>query len=334
MTKTLDEIRELLLRLRVEVHKHIIGQDDVIDLMLIAIFAGQGGHILLEGVPGTGKTELIKTFALATDVGFSRVQMTPDLLPGDITGIEIYNPKTGEFEFKHGPLFANFVLIDELNRGTPKVASGLLEAMQEAQVTTVFSEETFILSEPFMVFATQNPIEQDGTYELAEAQADRFLMKVRMSYPTHEESLKIARLNAASEKPMIEKVMNGQDILDIRLVIEGGVYIGDALWDKIVRMVELTRPEMSEIAQENDYVQVGASPRAPTALVRAARVLAVMGGRDFVTPQDILRLARPILRHRIKFDGRLVRKGKREKRLDDLLKAIFRQVFTRAEPDV
>ncbi len=301
MHESLETARRQMFALEQEAHKTIVGMDEVIRLTLICLCSGRGSHILLEGVPGTGKTELVKTIAAAVHVEFSRIQLMPDTQPHDISGYELLDQRTNEYYFKRGPIFASFVLADEVNRATSKTASAMLEAMQEGQVSTDFSG-AFKLPQPFMVFATQNPIEQEGTYELAEAQKDRFLMKVLVHYPTHEEAVRIAELNATSDREPVQHLLNNEQILQIRLDIERHVHIDPDVTRQAMRVVELTRPDGSTMAAVRDNVKQGGSPRAQIGLVRAAKARAVLEGRDYVTPRDIITLARPILRHRVLFD--------------------------------
>lgn len=277
-------------RLQEEIKKKIVGQEDMIRKILIGIFTGN--HILLEGLPGLAKSLTVNTMAQTLGLSFSRIQFTPDLLPSDIIGTEIYNEKTGEFYTKKGPIFANIVLADEINRAPAKVQSALLEAMQEKQIT--IANETFKLDTPFIVLATQNPIEQDGTYPLPEAQQDRFLMKVKIEYPTIEEERKILEfLTTAFEydNVVINEVLNKEKIESIKKEIKN-ISIDQKLVDYILNIVFKTR-------EENSYISCGASPRASIALVIASKANAYLEGRDFVLPQDIKKVIFDVLRHRI-----------------------------------
>src|SRR3989344_5099645 len=308
---------------RSEVHKRIIGMDDVIGHVLVAIFAD--GHVLLEGVPGIGKTYLINTIAEATSVKFSRVQMTPDLYPRDLWSVpDITNSE--KMKFLPGPIYTNFLLTDELNRASSKVQSALLEAMQERQVTT--GRETNTLPMPFLVFATENPIEEEGTYPLSEAQKDRFLMKIFTGYPSHEESVIIATLS--SKPDPVEKVMSGEDILSVQQLIEKGVRIDPVLVENCVTMAELTRPENSKLAKEK--FSTGASTRAPMALVRSAKAMAVLRGRDYVLPQDLIELSSSVLCHRVVFEDRFT-PDEYDSEFGEAMEDIIRQVFGRRGND-
>jgi len=281
--------------LRTEINKVIVGQETLVDRVLIALLAD--GHILLEGVPGLAKTLLIKTIAEAIDADFSRLQFTPDLLPADLVGTQIYNPKTGEFVTHQGPLFANLVLADEVNRAPGKVQSALLEAMQERQIT--IGNHTHILPDLFMVMATQNPIEQEGTYPLPEAQVDRFMLKVIVDYPRRiEERTIIDRMTGVS-LPQVNHVISPADILHAREAVRR-VYVDDKIKDYVLDLVTVTRyPGHNGLSQLNSLIEFGASPRASIYLIDAARSHAFIQGRGFVTPEDIKQIAPDVLRHRI-----------------------------------
>lgn len=279
-----------ILKLENEIKKKIVGQDDMIRKILIGILTGN--HILLEGLPGLAKSLTVNTLAQTLGLKFSRIQFTPDLLPSDIIGTEIYNEKTGEFYTKKGPIFANIILADEINRAPAKVQSALLEAMQEKQIT--IANETFKLDKPFIVLATQNPIEQDGTYPLPEAQQDRFLMKVKIEYPTKEEEKNILKLLTSTtdfDSINIEEILNKEKIEELKKVIKE-IHIDEKLMDYILDIIFKTR-------EPNPYISCGASPRASIALVVSAKANAFLEGRDFVIPQDIKRVIFDILRHRI-----------------------------------
>lgn len=276
--------------LKEEVSKKVIGQNEMVDKILIGILTGN--HILLEGLPGLAKSLTVNTLAETLGLDFSRIQFTPDLLPSDIIGTEIYNEKTGEFHVKKGPIFANIILADEINRAPAKVQSALLEAMQEKQVT--IANETFILDKPFIVLATQNPIEQDGTYQLPEAQQDRFLMKVKIDYPTREEEKKILDLLTGIidySDLKVESVLNKENLEELRKKVKE-VYIDEKLCNYILDIVFKSR-------EKSNYISCGASPRASIALVIAAKANAFLNGRDFVMPEDIKRIIYDVLRHRI-----------------------------------
>jgi len=280
---------EKLLQAKTEIHKAIIGHEKLIDSMLIALISS--GHILIEGVPGIAKTTAVKTLGIVCDLEFKRIQFTPDLLPSDITGVEIYNPKTNEFQIKTGPIFANLILADEINRAPAKVQSALLEAMQEKQVT--IAEETFTLPQPFMVLATQNPIEQEGTYPLPEAQLDRFMLKVKVGYNSLKDEVKIVKM--LQNPPTISKVLNREDIFALQ-EMHKKVHIDDQLIEYIARIVDFTRNPLNEI---KEYIELGASPRATISLVNASKANAMLKEKDYVTPLDIIEIAPEVLRHRI-----------------------------------
>jgi MoxR-like ATPase len=281
--------------LREEMGRVIVGQKHLLDRLLIALLTD--GHVLLEGVPGLAKTLALKSLASCISVRFKRLQFTPDMLPADIVGTMIYNPQDGAFRTKHGPIFSNLILADEINRAPAKVQSALLEAMQERQVT--IGDDTHALPTPFMVLATQNPLEQEGTYPLPEAQIDRFMMKVIVDYPTRVEERAILDAMATTE-PMIvpRKVVGAAQILDARHVVNI-VFIDDKVRDYIVDIVLATRPPIAAGLDLNGYVQNGASPRATIALTLAARAMAFLNGRHFVTPQDVKTVAMDVLRHRV-----------------------------------
>lgn len=276
-----------------EISKVIIGHKDIIQSILIAILCK--GHILLEGVPGVAKTTMIKAVAKALGLKFSRIQFTPDLLPADVIGTLIYNTKTQEFETRKGPIFANLVLADEINRAPAKVQSALLEAMQEHQVT--IGSVTYPLDEPFLVFATQNPIEQEGTYKLPEAQVDRFLFKLIVTYPTSSQEKEILRKER--DVNTIETVMSKEDILNAQKLVDS-IYCDDKIIDYIVNIIATTRdPILYNLPELKPFILLGASPRATLALYHAAKAHAFLKKRHFVTPDDVKAVSIPILRHRI-----------------------------------
>lgn len=281
---------EKIQNLSSEISKKIVGQKDMIDKILIGILTDS--HILLEGLPGLAKSLTVNTIAETLGLNFSRIQFTPDLLPSDIIGTEIYNEKTGEFHIKKGPIFANIVLADEINRAPAKVQSALLEAMQEKQVT--IASETFKIEKPFIVLATQNPLEQDGTYPLPEAQQDRFLMKVKIQYPTYEEEMKILDLLTTEKdfsKIVIEKVINKEDLEELKEKVRK-VYIDEKLKKYILDIVFKTR-------EKSPYIACGASPRASISLVLASKAAAFLARRDYVMPEDIKKVIYDVLRHRL-----------------------------------
>ncbi len=280
---------EKLLLAKQEIQKAIIGHEKLINSMLIGLITN--GHILIEGVPGIAKTTAVKTLGIVCDLSFKRIQFTPDLLPSDITGVEIYNPKTNEFQIKKGPIFANLILADEINRAPAKVQSALLEAMQERQVT--IAEESFKLPSPFMVLATQNPIEQEGTYPLPEAQLDRFMLKVKVGYNSLDDEVKIVKM--LQNPPTINKILSKEDIFKFQ-EMHKNIHIDDELIKYIARIVDYTRHPLNEI---KEYIELGASPRATISLVNASKANAMLKEKDYVTPMDIIEVAPEVLRHRI-----------------------------------
>ena len=281
--------------LREEMGRVIVGQKHLLDRLLIALLTN--GHVLLEGVPGLAKTLALKSLASCIAVRFKRLQFTPDMLPADIVGTMIYNPQDGGFRTKHGPIFSNLILADEINRAPAKVQSALLEAMQERQVT--IGDETYPLPTPFLVLATQNPLEQEGTYPLPEAQIDRFMMKVIVDYPTRAEERSILDAMATTEPLIVPRtVVSASQILDARHVVNL-LFVDDKVRDYIVDIVLATRPPIAAGLELNGYVQNGASPRATIALTLAARAMAFLSGRYFVTPQDVKTVAMDVLRHRV-----------------------------------
>ena len=273
----------------------IVGQKHLVESLLIGLLSD--GHILLEGVPGLAKTLAIKTLSDLIKANFSRIQFTPDLLPADVIGTQIYSIKDETFRIKKGPIFANFVLADEINRAPAKVQSALLEAMQERQVT--IGEETFKLEEPFLVLATQNPIEQEGTYPLPEAQTDRFMLKVVIGYPKKEEEQAIIRQNISGEKKMVLPILSKEDILKARKIVEE-VYLDEKIEKYIVDIVFATRqPEEYGLKELKQMIAFGCSPRASISLARAARAYAFIHRRGYVTPEDVRAVCYDVLRHRI-----------------------------------
>ncbi len=294
ITDQVKELEPMVQDVFSEIGKVIIGQRRMIERLLIGILAD--GHILLEGVPGLAKTTTVKCLAKTIRTGFQRIQFTPDLLPADLIGTQIYRPRDGEFVVKKGPIFSNIILADEINRAPAKAQSALLEAMQEKQVT--IGEETFRLEEPFMVLATQNPIEQEGTYPLPEAQVDRFMLKLLVDYPSREEELAIMNQQARRERPEVQPVLTPEDILKAREVVDG-IYVDEKIQGYIVDIVTATRdPKAYGLDMEN-LLQYGASPRASIYLNQAAKAYAFLQGRGYVTPQDVKTMAPDVLRHRI-----------------------------------
>jgi MoxR-like ATPase len=278
-----------------EISRVVIGQREMVHRILITILTG--GHILLEGVPGLAKTLTVNTVAESLEMKFSRIQFTPDLLPADIIGTMIYRPQTSEFIARKGPVFANLVLADEINRAPAKVQSALLEAMQEKQVT--IGDQTYPLPKPFFVMATQNPIEQEGTYPLPEAQLDRFMLMVKVGYPTRQEERQIMELMAEGGTPHAKPMVNIEQILSARQAVNQ-VYVDERIKDYIVELVFATRePAHYGMRDLEDLIQIGASPRASIFLIRAARAFAFLDRRGYVTPDDVKQIGYDVLRHRV-----------------------------------
>lgn len=302
MTTNVQEISEkvkeqsaVVAQLRSEIAKNIVGQQYMIDRLLIGLFSN--GHILLEGVPGLAKTLAVTTLAQSIQATFNRIQFTPDLLPADLIGTLIYNPKDGTFSTKKGPVFANIILADEINRAPAKVQSALLEAMQEHQVT--IGGETFKLDDPFLVLATQNPIEQEGTYPLPEAQVDRFMLKLKITYPNKKEEKEIQNRMAHTETDTrVGSVITPGDIIKIRQTVDE-IFMDEKIKDYIINIVFATREPETYGVDIKDYIQFGASPRATLALTIAAKAHAFLEGRGYVTPQDVKSIGLDVLRHRI-----------------------------------
>lgn len=302
MSDTIDEGRfeickKLIEACRTELSKRLVGQAETVDGILTAVFSG--GHILLEGVPGLAKTLAIKSFAEISGLGFKRIQFTPDLLPADVSGTLIYEQGTGAFSVRKGPVFTNIVLADEINRSPAKVQSALLEAMAEKQVT--IGEKTYQLPRPFMVLATQNPIEQEGTYDLPEAELDRFLLKVKVSYPTPEEEVEIVKTNGKASDVPLRQILDADKIVAVRKLADS-VQCDDKIVEYIVSIVNATRPDKKAQKRQGEiskYISFGASPRAGIALLQCAKIQALFAGRSFVLPDDVKKAAVPVLRHRI-----------------------------------
>jgi MoxR-like ATPase len=281
--------------LRSEIHRVLVGQDALVERLLVALLTG--GHVLLEGVPGLAKTLALKTLANAIGAHFQRIQFTPDMLPADIVGTLIYTPRDGKFETKHGPIFANLILADEINRAPAKVQSALLEAMQERQVT--LGDTTHRLPSPFLVMATQNPIEQEGTYPLPEAQVDRFLLKVVVTYPSPDEELSILDAMATTAPRLdVSNVVSMQDLAEASHVIDS-IYVDEKVRRYIVSLVVATRDPAAFGLDLAPLIKLGASPRATIALTLCAKAWAFLRGRGYVTPQDVKAIAADVLRHRI-----------------------------------
>jgi MoxR-like ATPase len=295
ITHEVQELGAWIASLRQEIGHVVIGQKYLVDRLLLGLLAN--GHILLEGVPGLAKTLTVKTMAACIQTGFQRLQFTPDLLPADLIGTLIYNPRSGEFTTKLGPLFSNLILADEINRAPAKVQSALLEAMQERQVT--IGDTTYPLPDPFLVLATQNPLEQEGTYQLPEAQLDRFMLKLQIGYPSKLEERQILDLMATSAPDLqVRPVVDPQQIINARSVVNS-IYIDDRVKDYIVDVVWATRDPRAYNLQLDGLIRYGASPRATIYLALAARAHAFLNGRGYVTPQDVKSIGLDVLRHRI-----------------------------------
>ncbi len=278
-----------------EISKTIVGQKSMLERLVVGLLSN--GHVLLEGVPGLAKTLAIKSLATSMKAKFQRIQFTPDLLPADLVGTLIYNQKDGNFAIKKGPIFANFILADEINRAPAKVQSALLEAMQERQVT--IGESTFKLDDPFLVLATQNPIEQEGTYPLPEAQVDRFMLKVKITYPSREEEQKIMKLNTTSDNPTINAVINPADIIKARKLVQE-IYVDEKIEKYILDIVFATRsPKDFGLNELTDLISYGGSPRASINLALGARAIAFIRRRGYVIPEDVRSICSDVLRHRI-----------------------------------
>jgi MoxR-like ATPase len=291
--ETVNEVSNTFHQIKAEAKKIVIGHEKTIEFILTALLCD--GHILLEGMPGVAKTTMVKTITSILGLDFKRIQFTPDLLPSDLIGTLIYNQKTGDFETKKGPIFANLILADEINRAPAKVQAALLEAMQEQQVT--IGSETFKLDHPFLVFATQNPIEQEGTYRLPEAQIDRFMFKLLVDYPTAAQEKEL--LSSWFEKKQLFQILNKEEICAAQELVKK-VYVDELITDYIVAIVDATRnPEKYHLAELRPYIMHGASPRATIALYHACRAYAFLQKRHFVTPDDVKAICPAIMRHRI-----------------------------------
>ncbi len=295
ITTQVEKESEVLNRIRTEIHKVIVGQDLLVDRLLMALLCNS--HVLIEGVPGLAKTLSVTTLARMIQATFQRIQFTPDLLPADVIGTLIYNPKSGEFTTKKGPIFANIILADEINRAPAKVQSALLEAMQERQVT--IGNQSYPLDDPFMVMATQNPIEQEGTYPLPEAQVDRFMLKLRVSYPSKEEErLILDRMAVSKPKLDVDPVITPADVVRLRNLADE-IFMDDKIKDYIVDLVSASRNPEDYGLHIGSLIRYGASPRATIYLTTAARANALISGRGYVTPQDVKSIAMDVLRHRV-----------------------------------
>jgi MoxR-like ATPase len=274
----------------------LVGQEAMVARLLVGLLTG--GHVLLEGVPGLAKTLAVRSMARAIHTGFSRIQFTPDMLPADVIGTEVFNPKEATYSVKRGPIFSNLILADEINRAPAKVQAALLEAMQERQVT--IGKESFALEEPFLVMATQNPIEQEGTYPLPEAQVDRFMLKVLIDYPSRDEERKIVdRMGGGKPIPEVNRIASPQEILEARQVVDK-VWVDDKVRDYVVDLVRATRdPSSSGVTGLDGMIETGASPRASIYLLKAGKAHAFLQSRSYVTPHDVKSLAPDVLRHRV-----------------------------------
>ncbi|MCH8217042.1 MAG: MoxR family ATPase [Planctomycetes bacterium] len=327
MAKDIQEVNErfgreseVVGRVRREISKVIVGQSDLVERLILALLCN--GHVLIEGIPGLAKTLSVTTLAKTIDASFHRIQFTPDLLPADLVGTLIYNPKTGQFSTRKGPVFCNIILADEINRAPAKVQSALLEAMQERQVT--IGEECFRLDEPFLVLATQNPIEQEGTYPLPEAQVDRFLFKLKVGYPRRDEEREIMRKMARSHPDFdVNTVMTPADILRLRDLVDE-VFMDEKIEEYILDLITATRePEAFDLGELDGFIRYGASPRATIYLAMAAKGHAFLCGRGYVSPQDIKSVGMDVLRHRV-----IVTYEAEAQRMtsEDILKRIFNTV--------
>ncbi len=292
----LENVRSLVEKCRAEAKKRLVGQEALIDGILTAFVAG--GHVLLEGVPGLAKTLAVKTFAEISGLDFKRIQFTPDLLPADVTGTLIYEQSRGSFCVRKGPVFSNVVLADEINRAPAKVQSAMLEAMEEKQVT--IGEDTYKLPEPFFVLATQNPIEQEGTYNLPEAELDRFLLKLTVDYPTAEEEIKIVKTQGAASKVPVSQVLTARDLIRFR-ELNSQISCDDKIVEYIVQIISVTRKSEKKQSEHDitRYITFGASPRAGIAILQCAKATALLAGRSFVLPEDVKAVAPLVLRHRL-----------------------------------
>lgn len=317
LTPEVKALSQKFQKVKEEISKVIVGQKNLIDALMIALLAD--GHLLLEGLPGLAKTLSVLTLAKVVKCDFKRIQFTPDLLPADLIGTSIYNPKEGTFSISKGPIFTNILLADEINRAPAKVQSALLEVMQERQVT--IAGETFKAGSPYLVLATQNPIEQEGTYPLPEAQTDRFMMKVKIDYPSRDEEKEIlAKRSSLLEKIEVSPIITADEILKARAVVDK-IFIDPKVVDFIVDIIEATRSDEGAI---KGLLQYGASPRASIALIQASKAQALLNGRAFVTPQDVKSIAYGVLRHRLR---RSYEAEAEEITPDQILDRIFNQVL-------
>lgn len=295
ITNIVKDEEAVLYRIKSEIARTLVGQDYLVERLLMAMLCNN--HVLIEGVPGLAKTLAVTTLAKTMQASFSRIQFTPDLLPADVLGTLIYNPKSGEFTTKKGPIFANIVLADEINRAPAKVQSALLEAMQEKQVT--LGDSTYKMSDPFLVLATQNPIDQEGTYPLPEAQVDRFMFKLIVTYPgIEDEKIILKRMATSERKEEVSAIIAPEDIIRLRRIVDQ-IYIDDKVEDYIVNIIQATRTPQKYGLEIGEYIQYGGSPRATIFLAMAARANAMLAGRGYVTPQDVKSVVKDVLRHRV-----------------------------------
>ena len=304
-----------------EVGKVLVGQESMVARLVMGLLTG--GHVLLEGVPGLAKTLTVRCLAGAIDTGFSRIQFTPDMLPADVIGTEIFNPADGTYTIKRGPIFSNLVLADEINRAPAKVQSALLEAMQERQVT--IGDSTYLFEEPFLVLATQNPIEQEGTYPLPEAQVDRFMLKVKVGYPTKDEERKILdRMASGQPEPEIKPVTRAEALLAARKTVDQ-IFVDDKVKGYIVDLVQATRdPSAAGVSELDGMLEMGASPRASIYLTKAAKAHAFLQGRGYATPHDVKNVAHDVLRHRVVLTYEAEAEGKTA---EDVIERILVQIL-------
>lgn len=316
ITYIVKQEAEFIIDLKKELSRIIVGQDNMINSLLMSIFTS--GHILLEGVPGLAKTTAVKSLAEVMSLSFKRIQFTPDLLPADLVGTQVYVPKDGTFVTKKGPVFSNIVLADEINRAPSKVQSALLEAMEERQVT--IGGDTYTLESPFLVLATQNPIDQEGTYQIPEAQADRFMFKIKVTYPTREEEKEIVKRMSVTQKVKLNEILHKENIFRIRDIVEK-IYIDDKLQDYIINIIFATR-ETDKLNMEN-LIEYGASPRASIYLTKAAKAKAFLSGRGYVTPTDVKSVAYDILRHRVKLSYEAEAENIK---VEDIISQIFNKI--------
>lgn len=294
LTKISIKYSQIISKVMDEAEKNIVGQNDVIKKIIISVISD--GHVLLESVPGLAKTLMIKTMSEIFSVDNVRIQFTPDLLPADILGTKIYKSNTGTFEIQKGPIFHNFILADEINRAPPKVQSALLEAMQEKQVS--IHGETFQLNKPFLVLATQNPIENEGTYKLPEAQVDRFALKILITYPTKEQEIEIIKRNTINAKIQVNPILQSKELLEMQK-FNAEIYADDVILKYVASIVDATRNPSNYNLDLDNIIEFGASPRASIWLIRAAKANAMVNGRGYVIPEDIKEIAHEVLRHRL-----------------------------------